>query len=1213
MSDAFDPALKERFVHLHAHSHYSFLDGGVTVENLVDRALEQGMPALAVTDHGNMCGAMDLYEACDRTRPDKNSPMAVKPIFGTELYITQDHKKKEGDTYHLLVLAANQQGYKNLIKLNSIGQRDGFYYKPRIDFDALSRHHEGLIVTSTCLAGEAAQAILAGRTDDAEHVVSKYRELLGDRYYLEIQDHGLPEDKTVNYAKLNLAQKLDIPFIVTNDSHYLDRADAHAHDCLLCISTGALLKEQNRFRFENDRFYFKTAEEMWQTVEAPFRDGLFRTHEVAARCDVSLSFGEYFLPKYPDLPEGMSEAQYLRKLAEQGCRERYGKISDAIRERLEKELGVIERMGFPSYFLIVADFINWAKKQDIPVGPGRGSAAGSIVAYATGITNIDPLKYDLLFERFLNESRISMPDIDIDFDPEGRERVIEYTRKKYSEEAVCQIITFSQLKAKAVIKDVGRVMDMPIAEVESITKLVPDAPKMTLAKAFEEQPKLKEIEASSFQLRDLFEVARRIEGMNRHTGIHAAGVIIAPGPVDDYVPLYRQTNNKNQVITTQFAMEHCEQLGLLKMDFLGLRNLTIIKRCEEIVEKVHGRTIDWDAVPLDDPKPYEMLSRGDSYGVFQLESDGMRKLLKQLQPDCFEDLIAVLALYRPGPMEAGMIGDYVEVKHGRRERASMHPQIDDLLEETNGIVLYQEQVMRIAQKMGGFSLAEADNLRKAMGKKKADLMATFKAQFVDGAKANGVSEADASHIFELLAKFAGYGFNKSHSAAYALVTYQTAWLKAHYPVEYEAAIMTCEMGDQSKLTGYLDDARELGIAVRGPDITAGEAGFTVAPLDRQRVEAEAAAAHNGSANGASAKQELYDYEIVFGLAGVKGIGTAVIESVVAEREANGPFESLLDFSERVDPKLVTTKVFETLAGCGALDELARKSYGKDGEAPAEFAKRIRPRLIGAAEHLHAIAQQKARERAGGQRGLFAAAEDEAATAASLEDLLPHAPAWTDPELLAAEKELLGFYFSTHPLTRVAHLLREFASHTSAAVHATEPGTRVSVGGVVGGFREITIKQGKNAGKKMAVFELEDLDGAISCVCFTQAWEECQHDFVREEADGPLVMLVQGSVDTRDENKQVIVDRAIPIERAREALTRLVLIRLREEQISEDAIGRLQRVLQTNRGPVPVRIALYAPQGKVLLKAGPRWQVAPSEHLREAVSDLFGQQALLCLT
>jgi DNA polymerase-3 subunit alpha len=1215
MSDPIDPALAGRFAHLHCHSHYSFLDGGVRVESLVNRAREFGMPALAVTDHGNMCSAMDLWDACD----DESVP--VKPIFGTELYITTDHTVRDSkvkDRYHLLTLAMNPTGYQNLVKLNSYAHRDGFYHKPRIDFDMLAAHSEGLITTSTDIGGKVAQLIIAGEVDQARQEVGRFREVFGDRYYLEFQEHGLHEENIYNAELWKIHQETGIDFVVTQDAHYLNQDDAEAHDALLCISTGSLLSDSERLRFDSDQFYFKSTEEMWAVTSPHLRPGLFRTGEIADRVESFIKFGDYHLPAFPDLPEGVSDDDFLRQQSIDGIGKRYGKMTDALRERMDYELGVIAKMGFSSYFLIVSDFIKWAKQHDIAVGPGRGSAAGSIVAYATEITDVDPLEYDLLFERFLNPSRVSMPDIDIDFDPEGREAVIEYTRQKYGNDSVCQIITFSQLKAKAVVRDVGRVMDVPIPEIESMTKLIPEEPKMTLAKALEIEPKLTEIRRSNARYGKLFDTALRLEGLNRHTGIHAAGVIIAPEAVENFIPLYRQ---KGEIITTQFAMEHCERLGLLKMDFLGLRNLTIIKRCIEIIRRVHGIDIDLTSLPLDDPKTYELLQRGDTFGVFQVESDGMRKLLKRLKPDCFDDVIAVLAMYRPGPLGSGMVDTYVEVKHGRQEQQSLHPLIDDILAETNGVILYQEQVMRIASQMAGFSLAEADKLRKAMGKKKADLMDKFKSQFIAGAGEKGVDPGESERIFDLMAYFAGYGFNKSHSAAYAFITYQTGYLKANYPVEYEAAIMTCEMGEQSKLAQYLDDARELQIPVRGPDITVGEAGFTVAPVRPEELkqvrDADRAPTH----------------AIVFGLGGVKGIGVAVIDSIVAERDANGPFATLLDFAERIDPKLVNTSMLDKLARCGALDALAKVTHGQAGEEPADFARRIRPRLAAAADTLHSIAVQAWQERTSGQAGLFGGGDDGADdTARQIDALLPAAPEWADQDLLSAEKEMLGFYFSTHPLARHARLLGEFTSHTTSQMFGSAGGTRVVAGGMIVGFREPTIRAGRNAGRKMGVFQLADMEGQIGCVCFSNVYERLDPSVFPADDAAPTIVLVKGSIDdgskrggrnggngnganggsnNADQPRQILVDDVIPIDRAYDKMTGLVELTLDADAIDDKLLSRIRMVLSANMGDVPVQFNVRSSIGRAVLRTGQKFRVRPSASLRETISEMLGPAAMVC--
>ena len=1193
--------LKQDFVHLHCHSHYSFLDGGCEVEKIVRRAAEWNMPAVALTDHGVMCGAMDLYAECKK-QANEDGSWKVKPIIGTEAYICDDHnKKKKESMHHLLLLAQNEEGYRNLVKLNAASHAHGYYYKPRIDMDLLAAHHAGLIVTSACLAGEVAQACASGNFEDAEKVVGVYRDIFGDRYYLEVQNHDIEDERKAAAGKLRLAEKLKIPFIATNDSHYLDQADYRAHDALLCICTGANVSDMRRFRFENDSFWFKDQQAMWETFPPEMRRGLYTTKEIADRCDVKLKFGEYFLPVFPDTPKEMTELEYMRKLAEDGCRARYPDFdgSDALRQRLDYEVGVIEKMGFPGYFLITADFIAWARKNGIPVGPGRGSAAGSIVAYGLGITDVDPLKYDLLFERFLNPSRISMPDIDVDFCPLGRERVIEYVREKYGDECVCQIITYNRLKAKAAVRDVGRVMEIPLADVDRIARLIPDGPGVSLRSAFEDEPKLREIEQSSYRYKDLFDIARRLEGLNRHTGIHAAGVIIAPGPLPNYLPLYRASGGPDEKpqLVSQYSMEWCEKLGLLKMDFLGLRNLTIIQRGVELVERSLGHKLNWtdeSQVNLNDPLTYEMLSRGDAIGVFQLESDGMRKLLQRLQPDCFDDLIALLALYRPGPLQSGMVDIYVDVKHGRRKPLQLHESIDHILAETNSVVLYQEQVMRIANEMGGFSLAEADNLRKAMGKKNMDLMKGFRDQFVAGAVAQDIPGKTAGEIFDLMAEFASYGFNKSHSTAYAFVTFQTAWLKANWPVEYQAALMTCEMGSQDKLVQYLDDTRSMGICVRGPDVTVGEAGFTVVP----RTEDSPPAPPNKSGRA-------FTNEIVFGLAGIKGVGEGAINQMVAERTEKGTFTTLLDFAERIDPRQINARTLETLIRAGALDHLARLSFPEFADdEPADLARKIRPRLVAGNDALIGIAQAGAADRRSGQMGLFGDVEPEQDASSSLEGLLPNAPPWADQELLAAEKETLGFFFSSHPLAQHAAALEEFATHDTLSAAACEPGTRLLIGGMVASLREITIRQGKNQGRRMASLMLEDLRGNIECVCFADAWEKFG-ERLHAAGDSPVVFL-QGRADVREEKPQVIIDTIIPVDQVHEDLTQLVTIRLRNESVNDGLVSEMRRVFETHRGDVPVRMSVYSDLGRVIVTTGPRWRIRPSLNLRDALSDVLGQ-------
>jgi DNA polymerase III subunit alpha len=844
------------FVHLHVHSHFSLLDGAITIPQLVKAAEDYGMPALALTDHGNLYGAVQFYKACTAAK--------VKPIIGMEAYVapgsrTDRKRTPSGAFFHFILLARNEEGYRNLMRLSSSAYLEGYYYRPRIDKEILAKHSKGLIGMSACLSSEINRAALQGDDAELRAQIESYRSLFEPEcFFLEIQRNGLQEQERILEKIPPLAKEYGIPLVATNDIHYLRREDARAQEVHLCINTGQTMDDSDRLRFNSDQFYFRSKAEM-ERVLGDFPDAIENTARVAEMCDLQLDFTKTHLPVF-EISTREDPVSYFRELCLAGCLERYPDFDSRpdIRERLDREMAVIERMGYVSYFLIVWDFIRYARENGIPVGPGRGSAAGSIVAYSLRITNVDPLAYDLLFERFLNADRISMPDIDIDFCMEGREKVIEYVKRKYGEDRVCQIITFGTMAARAVLRDVGRALGVPLPEVDAIAKRIPAGPKVSLRESLDADPDLKKLREGDAKIRELFEISLRLEGLNRHSSTHAAGVVIGDAPLIETVPLQKNGDD----ITTQFGMEDLESIGMLKMDFLGLRTLTVIDRALSLIEKSRGVRIDIDAIPLDDPKTYELLCRGDAAAVFQLESKGMRDLLRRLRPDRFEDIIALLALYRPGPLEGGMVDTYVQRKHGLEPMVFEHPILEPILSETNGVILYQEQVMRIANQMAGFSLNEADTLRKAMGKKKKEIMEKFKEKFSSGAASKGIDRGLATRIFDLIEFFAGYGFNKSHSTAYALVSYQTAYLKANYPTEFMAAVMTCEMSNTDKILEYLEECRRMGIETLPPNINRSEKGFTV----------------EGN-------------RIWYGLEAVKGLGGKVVDAMIEERQKNGEFRS----------------------------------------------------------------------------------------------------------------------------------------------------------------------------------------------------------------------------------------------------------------------------------------------------------------------------------
>ncbi|NLF80392.1 MAG: DNA polymerase III subunit alpha, partial [Clostridia bacterium] len=868
------------FVHLHNHTEYSLLDGAARINDLVAKAADLGMPALAITDHGVMYGAISFYEQCKKA--------GIKPIIGCEVYVCNDRKSRTGrrgdSACHLVLLAKNEQGYKNLCELVSFGFLEGFYYKPRVDHELLRQYHEGLICLSACIAGELPELLLSGDYQGAKAKAAEYREIFGDDYYIELQNHGLNEELHINPQLLQIASELGIEPVATNDLHYVSAADADMHDILLCIQTGKIRSDEKRMRFPNKQFYLKTEEEM----AALFPDcpqALANTLKIAEQCNVEFEFGRLFMPHY-QVPEGHTMSSYLRILCEEGLACRYQPVTPDIKARLDYELEIIERTDFPGYFLIVWDLIKYAREAGISVGPGRGSAAGSIVAYSLGITDIDPLKYDLLFERFLNPERVTPPDIDTDISDVRRGEVVEYLVQKYGKDHVSQIVTFNFMLAKGAVRAVGRVLDLPYSEVDRLIKMVPDDLKIkSIREAIEVCPELREIYDNEHWARELLDIADKIQGMPSHCGKHAAGLAISQNELISYMPV--QKDSKDGSITTQYAKEQVEACGLVKMDLLGLRTLSLIDDALENIRLSYGLDIDIGTIPLDDAATYAMLGEGDAIAVFQLESEGMRKILRSLKPERFEDIIALVALYRPGPLGSGMVDDFIKGKHGTKKVRYMHPMLEDILKETYGVILYQEQVMQIAQALGGFSLGAADMLRRAMGKKKPEVIEKAKGDFISGCVDLGVNAKIADEVFELLKYFCGYGFNKSHSAAYALVTYRTAWLKANYPPEFMAAMLTSVMGESDKIPKYIENCRERGIQILPPDI-----------------------------NESGEKFNVVGGNIRYAMAAVKNVGREAVRQIVEEREKNGRFGGMCELCERVQ---LNKKMLESLIKCGALD------------------------------------------------------------------------------------------------------------------------------------------------------------------------------------------------------------------------------------------------------------------------------------------------------
>ncbi len=1105
------------FVHLHVHSEYSLLDGAIHCSDLAAKAAEWGMPAVAVTDHGAMFGAVEHYEAC------RNA--GVNPVIGCEIYVDPEghrSRDKRGRHYHLCLWAADQEGYHNLVKLVSIANTDGFYYKPRIDHDLLARHSKGLIVGSACLAGEIPSLILEGDMKGAEERALLYRDIVGEgNFYLEVMHNAITEQALVNKSLVEISRRTGIPLIATNDAHYLCREDASWHDVLLCIQTNATVDQTDRFRFASDDFYLRSPDEMWRLFGTELPEALTNTVEIGERCRVELIFGQYHFPLF-ELPEGETLESHLEEKAWSGLRSRFHgrEIPEDYVSRLQYELSVIKQMGFAGYFLIVADFINAAKDRDIPVGPGRGSAAGSLVAYAMRITEIDPLYHHLLFERFLNPERISMPDVDTDISDKGRDEVIRYVVEKYGKEKVSQIITFDRMKTKAAIRDVGRALAMPYGDVDRVAKLVTEGVK-SVEEALEQSEDLRRLKKEDPAVARLLDIASRAEGIVRHCSQHAAGVVIAPRPLEEILPVKRLGE---ETVVTQYSMEPVEKLGLVKMDFLGLKNLSLIEECLRNIEgSGKGRIVLLD-VGLDDAKTYELLQRGDTMGVFQLESAGMRQLLKRLRPDCFADLVAVLALYRPGPLGSGMVDQYIERKHGRAPVEYLHPDLEEVLKETYGVVLYQEQIMQIAARLAGYSLGEADLLRRAMGKKKADVMALQREKFVSGCEANSVSKNKAEEIFDIVQVFAGYGFNKSHSAAYALISYQTAYLKANYPVEFLAAFLSSQIGSKMDvLARYVKEVRNVGIEVLPPDINESKADFTVV----------------GNV-------------VRFGLSAVSKVGGGAVEAIMTAREEKGPFRSLWDFLTKTDLRVVNRAVVENLIKAGAFSTLPGN----------------RRQMVEALSGFIEMAQRQQADQ--NQGSLFSLADmpdgEEEPPYPNLED-------YGAQEKLEMEFDAVGFYISGHPLDRFETRLGRLANCAIAELPFWEAQeVPVVVGGLVSSIKERYTKRGD----PMGILEVEDREGKIEVVSFPRSWLQLKGLVAVGD-----VVVAKGRLQDRG-SLSLIADAVTPLEVAEKEMPSLLRVRLAPAQMEDRYIKAFLRELKGFPGRSPVLLEIVAPGGSALV-------------------------------
>ena len=1157
------------FVHLHLHSQYSLLDGAIKIDPLFERAKALNMPAVGLTDHGNLFGAIEFYEAARRA--------GIKPIIGCEVYIASglrfEKEKRERDESgfdainHLLLLAQNEAGYRNLIHLVSKGYLEGFYYKPRIDLDLLRSHSDGLIATSGCLSSMVCRAITGGQRDTAWRLVDDFARIFPDRYYLEIQRHGIGLQDTVNAELAKMAIDLRLPLLATNDAHYLEAGDHEHHDALLCIGTATNLDNPDRFRFDGHGFYVKDGDEMAEV----FRDhpsAVANALEIAERCDLELGIdtGRYQMPEF-QVPAGQTREGVLEAQAWAGLRARLGLEPDEpipahfseYGVRMEHELGVITSMGFAGYFLIVADFIGYARANDIPVGPGRGSAAGSLAAWSLGITGVDPIEYDIIFERFLNPERISMPDIDVDFCMKGRDQVIRYVADKYDGDGdegrrVAQIITFGKLQARAAVRDVGRVLGMSFGDVDRIAKQIPETLGISLEEAIEQSAELRARIEADGQVRKLFETARKLEGLTRHASTHAAGVVIGTDPLIETVPLYRDPRSGD--VVTQFDMRCVEKIGLIKFDFLGLRTLTTIAAAAQRVREGDRPDFDIERIPYDDAKTYEMLGTGDTEGVFQVESDGMTDLVVKLKPRAFKELIPIVALYRPGPLGSGMVEDYINRKNGLTRIEYLLPELEELTAETLGVIVYQDQVLQIANRLAGYSLGEADLLRRAMGKKKPAEMAKQAERFKSGAVARGVDKKKADQVFALMAEFAGYGFAKSHSTAYALLTYQTAYLKANHPREYLAALLTTESGNHDKLSRYIALTQQLEVAILPPSVNESQRDFTV------------------TSGG-----------VRFGLAGVKNVGEGAIESILEARAQGGPFRSVFDFASRIDSRRVNRRVVESLVKCGAFDSL-------HAERAVVWAS------LDTALEAGAAAQ---RDREIGQASLFGGSSGGDAPEPALITAAP----WTDRQRLEHEKEVLGFYVTGHPLSAVASQLARFAD-TKATDTEGRAGRDVRAGGLVTSFRETRTRRGA----LMAFATLEDLDGRFDLVVFAEPY--AQYGGLLKQANqaegggGPTPVLVSGTLEVGDPPK-ILVREVIELERAEEKLARELTVRIGADEATPDRLAALRARLERSPGECAVRVHLVIPdQSETVLAVSSLRGVRPDETLKRDLDALFGR-------
>lgn len=1137
-----------QYVPLHLHTENSLLDGAIRIKELCKFAKENDMPAVALTDHGNMYGAIQMYETAKE--------MGLKPLIGCEFYvydgdITEKNPAKT-HPYHLVLIAKDQTGYKNLVKLVSIAKCKGMYYKPRINHELIEEHHEGLICLSACVQGEIAQGFIQGNKEASYEAAKFYKGLFGDDYYIELQDHGLEKQKMSNPGMIELAKELGIKMVITNDSHYLKKEDADWHDTLLCIQTNALKESNDRFRFPNDEFYVKTPEQLrdsfkWMDSEL-FEECIKNTVEVADKCHLIIEMGKYHIP-YFELPPNHTSESYLDYMCMQGIKKRYGSLTPELKERLEYELGVINKMGFAEYFLIVSDFIQYAKRNDIPVGPGRGSAAGSLVSYVLEITDLDPIKHNLLFERFLNPERVSMPDVDVDFCVERRGEVIDYVTQKYGADKVCQIITFGTLAARNAMKSVARVYDIPFAQSNQWAQLIPAEPKIKIDDALKDGMELKKFYDTDPTVKKLVDMAKAIEGLKNNTGMHAAGVIISKMPLSDVVPV---EPSKEGLVVTEYTMIEDEHIGLLKMDFLGLRNLTIIHNALKMIQKRTGEWLAINDIPLDDKLTFELLQKGDTDGVFQLESAGMKKLVKDLKPSVFEDLGALVALFRPGPLGSGMVQDFVERKHGRQKIEYAHPLLEPILKDTYGTIVYQEQIMQIFQTLADYSLGQADNVRRMMGKKQIEKMAEQKGLFIERSAAHGMTEKGATELFEQIEKFASYCFNRSHSAAYAFVAYQTAYLKAHYPVEYMSALLSSVSSDQEKTQLYISECQKMGIKVLAPDVNKSNAKFTP----------------DGN-------------NIRFGLASIKNVGEGVIELIEKERESqDGEFKSLYDFCTRIDYKSYNTRTLESLIKAGAFSNIEKS----------------RKQLIENLEPLIASAKRQSEAKSLGQASLFSGLTTSTGVDLDTYTLTGSDAEFDDKQIQAFEKEYLGFYVTSHPLSSIIDKLPFLTTHNISELKDMPNDKPVTVCGLLTQVRQIPTK--KDPTKFLKAGIIEDLTGKVEFVAFHKTLID-YNSFLESEKK----VIISGKVQKRDEEQySIVVDSVKSVDNSN-----IVTISINDEMKFEELVG-LKDMLAHFKGGDPLVMKVKEDDGSdSRILCGSHFWVDASNELVNAVNNNFASK------